>query len=259
MTQIDIKLSEEIQEQLAMPLCVDVRLPKPETLELTLPTGGTIKGIADFTNKLPTDCSMGFSILAQIGPIMASMECLLKVLKLITPLVDVIKALPSLDVMKLGTAVPKFVDAAADLIKTCVPIVVGGGPNLLQFIKDLLTLIVKLMKCLIEQLESIANILGPLQLKIQSAQDSGNAELAELLGCAKENAMLATEGALTSIEPIIVILELAKPFFELSPSPPGTIQFPSLAAPEDLESLQTTIGTLKGIVDTLDTIVSALP
>lgn len=259
MTQIDIKLSEDVQRQLAMPLCADLRLPKPETLKLTLPTGGTIKGIADFTSKLPTDCSMGFSILAQIGPIMASMECLLKVLKVITPLIDVIKALPSLDVITLGTAVPKFVDAAAELVKTCVPIVVGGGPNLLLFIKDLLTLIVKLMKCLIQQLESIANILGPLQLKIQSAQAAGNRELAELLGCAKENALLATEGALTSIEPIIIILELAKPFFDLAPTPPGTIQFPSLAAPEDLETLRTTIDALKGIVDALDAILGALP
>jgi hypothetical protein len=111
MSRIDVKLSADIQEQLALPPCADLRLPKPKLPELRLPTGGSIKGIADLTKGVPSDCSLNFSLVMQLAPIMASIECLVKLLSFITALIDMIKALASANPIDIGKALEKFGDA----------------------------------------------------------------------------------------------------------------------------------------------------
>ena len=81
MPTIDIPLPEALHGGAGRAQCVDLSLPKPNLPELRLPTGGTIKGVADITKGIPSDCSMNVNLALQIAPIMASMECLLKVLK----------------------------------------------------------------------------------------------------------------------------------------------------------------------------------
>ena len=91
---IDVPLPEALQEFLAKPRCADISLPEPGSVSLQLPTGGTIKGIGDVTQGIPTNCSLNFSLLLQLGPILANLECFIRVLKVIKPLIDVIKGLP---------------------------------------------------------------------------------------------------------------------------------------------------------------------
>src|SRR5262249_61874416 len=113
MAKIDVTLSADIQDQLALPPCVDLRLPQAKLPQIRLPTGGSIKGIADLTKGIPSDCSLNFSLAVQLAPIMASIECLVKVLALIGPLIDVVKALPGVpDPTALLKAVGKFLPAA---------------------------------------------------------------------------------------------------------------------------------------------------
>src|ERR1700674_4974257 len=95
MPKLDIPVSADLQEMFNLPPCSEIRLPKPSPIKVTLPGGGTLSAISDLSKGIPTDCAMTFSLLMQIGPFLASIECLVKVLKLIQPLIDVVTALPN--------------------------------------------------------------------------------------------------------------------------------------------------------------------
>jgi hypothetical protein len=221
--------------------------------EIRLPTGGSIKGIADLTKGVPSDCSLNFSLALQLAPIMASIECLVKVLALIAPLIDVIKALPTLDLLALGKAVPKFLDAA----KAVAPCLLVPTPLvMIPFVKDILALIIAMLGCLIQQLNSILSLLGGLELKISAARSAGNDDLLASLECARENAQSAMASTMIGIEPIGVLIKLAGSFMDIV-GVPG-IKLPAIggsndlaAAKKDLDSLQQVVGTLQQIVDTL--------
>ena len=84
MTQpIDIPIPVDLQELMQIPECFDLRLDKPVDLSLHLPTGSVLKAMGDVSKAVPTDCALAFNLLLQLGPLLASMECLLKILKLL--------------------------------------------------------------------------------------------------------------------------------------------------------------------------------
>lgn len=248
---IDVPLPDNVKEFLAQPHCIDLALPKPSKVEVCLPLGGRIQGLVDATKEIPDDCSLTFSLLLQLGPIMASIECLIKVLKLIKPLIDVIKAVP--DPLKLAKVVPDFIKAAEDVLP-CVLQVTLGVP---MFVRDLLLLIAKVLHCIAGTLKSIAGLMGGIQLSIATAQKNGNAELLAQLQCAQENAQCQAAAAMSSIDAIAAILSLAEPFLGIAGVDP--IVLPTGGSAEDAQSLETTAETLLQVSQTLITIAEALP
>src|SRR4051794_41004299 len=159
-TSIDIPLPPELEEFLKAPKCIS--LPGPAKVEINLPTGGKIKGIVDISKAVPDDCSMIFSLVLQLAPFLASIECLMKLMKLIQPLIDVIKGLgPPPDLIKLGGAIPKFIEASTEVMP-CVLNLTGLGIPL--FVKDLLCLLIKLLNCITGLLKSILNVMGGIAL-----------------------------------------------------------------------------------------------
>lgn len=250
---LEIPLPDNIKALLAQPHCIDLRLPKAGKVEVCLPLGGRMKAMVDATKAIPDDCTLSFSLLLQLAPLMASIECLIKVLKLIQPLIDVVSALPKLDVMKLAKAVPAFLEAAKDVMP-CVLQVQIGVP---MFVRDLLMLIAKLLRCIGEQLKSIANLMGGIALSVKTAQMNGNTELLAQLQCAQENAALSADAAMSSIDAIATILSIAQPFLGLAGVDPIVIPTPGSAA--DAAALETTATTLLEISQTMITIAEALP
>jgi hypothetical protein len=248
---IDVPLPDNVKEYLAQPHCIDLALPKPSKVEVCLPLGGRIQGLVDATKEIPDDCALTFSLLLQLGPIMASIECLIKVLKLIKPLIDVIKAVP--DPIKLGQVVPDFIKAAEDVLP-CVLQVTLGVP---MFVRDLLLLIAKVLHCIAGTLKSIAGLMGGIQLSIATAQKNGNGELLAQLQCAQENAQNQAAAAMSSIDVIASILSLAEPFLGIAGVSPITL--PTGGSVEDAQSLETTAETLLQVSQTLITIAEALP
>ena len=116
MPQIDIAVAPDLAALFDLPPCSDLSIPGPSPLTVTLPTGGSIKAFADISKGIPTDCSMTFSLMLQIAPFLAVSECLIKILKLLKPLIDVVKSLgPPPDPIKLPAAIEDFVKAAVDL------------------------------------------------------------------------------------------------------------------------------------------------
>ena len=231
---------------------MDVRLPQAKLPQIRLPTGGSIKGITDFTKGIPSDCSLNFSLALQLAPIMASIECLVKILALIKPLIEVIKAVP--DPIKISAAVPDFLKAA-EALAPCL--LVPTPLAMIPFVKDILAMLIAMLRCLIQQLRSVVNLLDGLEQSIAKAREGGNVELLSALQCAKENAHIAAAGTMQGIEPIKVVLTLAGTFMELAGIP--AITLPDLGATQDLAALKSALNTLQGIIDTMQQIVDALP
>jgi hypothetical protein len=254
MTQIDIKLPDSIAKQLQIPRCLDISIPKPKVPEIRLPTGGSIKGIADLTKGIPSDCSLNFSLAGQLAPIMASIECLVKVLALISPLIDVVKGLAPPDPLKLAEAVPKFLEAAKELAPC---LLVPTPAAMLPFVADILRLIIAMLRCLVQQLRSIMALIGGLELKIATARASGNEDLLATLKCARANADSSLASTMMGLEPIGILVELAGPFLSIAGVDP--IELPAAAGAEDMEQLNETLTTLEEFLATLQLIADALP
>jgi len=253
MPNLDVTVSADLQKLFELPPCKDIKLPLPEKLEVTLPTGGSLKAIADISKGIPNDCSLIVSLMLQLGPFLASIECLFKLLGLIGPLVDVIKGLSPLDPIKLSGAIPKFLQAAEKLAP-CL-LVVTGAP-LIPFLRDLLCLILKVIHCLVGQMQSILDIMSGLTLRINGAKAAGNRELQQALECAHENALISAQHVTNSLEPIKALLDLAKPLMGLAGVP--AIQLPQIGSQTDVQALQQTVKVFREIENILQAAVKPL-
>jgi hypothetical protein len=185
--------------------------------------------------------------MAQLAPMMASMECLLKILKFFG------------DLISAPANPPQFIAAFIDGLKaleTCTNMVLPTG--MFCFVKDLLMLIAAMLLCAVEALESILNILGGLQLSISDAQAAGNTDLLAALQCAQENATTAAEGAMQSLQPIATLLALAGPFISIS-GHSVSVSIPSAVPATDLAAMQTLLTTIGDVAQALKTIADAIP
>jgi hypothetical protein len=244
---LDIPVSAELQKALDLPSCDFLALPKAKPLTLSLPSGMKIQAINDLSKAVPTDCSMSFSLLLQMSPFLAAIDCPLKILGLVKPLTDIVNGLPFPPV----EAVVEFGKAATKVAECFVALTPAGW---IPFICDLLTLIKTVLSCLLQQMETLMNLMGGLSLQIQAAAD--NPDLLAQLQCAQDNADAAAAGMVSAIEPIGAILALASPIFgiagieAISISPPG-----GGAAAADMAP---TIQTLKDVLNTIDTVLEAV-
>lgn len=255
MNRYDIPLPDPITEALAAPKCADMRFPEPKEVQLRLPLGGTLKPMPDFTKGLPTDCSLTLGLALQIAPIMASMECLLNVLKFVGAIIDAIKAFKE-NPLSVPSSVDKLIEASGDVAE-CVLKVTAPPLGILPFLKDLLLMIARILRCLLQQLKSIVAIMDGLEIQIATAQQNGNDALLAQLECARENAQLAAAGQMTAIDPIVVLLDLAKPFFDIGGVP--TIELPAFASDTDLAQMKETLATLEQVIVTIEAAAEAVP
>lgn len=251
---IDVPLPDSLQTFLSQPLCLE--LPPPGKAEINLPIGGTLKGITDVTKAIPDDCTLTFSLLLQLAPFLASIECLLRVLKLLKPLIEIINVLTNPPKLPDPKIVEEFVQAAGELIENCIKKLIPGI-GILQFIKDIICLIIKLLRCLIGQLKSIAEVMGGIALEIELATAEDNAELLEQLECAQKNAATSAAYTVSAMEVVTMLLSLAEPLFSLSPKK-IEIKIPTVGSPEDIETLKQTIATLEDVVGTLSAVIETL-
>jgi len=249
MPNIDIPVPEDLKKAFQLPACADVSIPFPKPLKVQLPSGGSLQAFSDLSKGIPTDCAMTFSLMIQIAPLLASMDCLLKILKLLKPLIDVINGLPVPPVK----AIQEFAKAAADLVPC---LLVPTPASMIPFIRDLLCLIIKALKCFLGQLKTLIGIMQGLSLQLISAQTAGNTELMNTIQCAQENAAASAAHLTASIEPIGVILDLAGSLFGIAGVEP--IKLPQIGSDADLETLNQTVITITDVVAKLEIVVEAL-
>lgn len=249
MAEIDIAVSADLQQLFQLPSCTDITLPSAGGVSIQLPTGGSLQAFADISKGIPTDCSMTFSLMLQLAPFMASIQCLLNVLKLLKPLIDVIQGLP----MPPAGALAEFAEAAAGLAPC---LLIPTPAIMIPFVLDLLCLILKVLKCFLDQLNSLIKILGPLSLQLTAAQQAGNDDLIATLQCAQQNAQTQAGQIMNSLGPVGALLEIAGPLFGIAGVP--AITLPSLGSASDVAALQSVVQTMETVVGTIQGIVDGL-
>jgi hypothetical protein len=157
---------------------------------------------------------------------------------------------------KIITAFGDIVEAGKDVAE-CIANVTTPALGIWPFLKDLLLMIARMLRCIVETLKSIVSIMDGLELQIASARQNGNDELLAQLACARENAEIAAAGQMTAIEPIQVLLDLAKPFFAIGGVP--EIALPAFGSDTDVESLKSLIETLDTVLGAIETAAEAVP
>jgi hypothetical protein len=250
MVQKIIPIKVDLKDAFGIPPCADVRLPKPSPMKVSLPSGGSLTALSDISKGIPNDCSMSFNLMLQVAPLLGSMECLLKILKLIKPLIDIVKSLP----FPSPKIIADFVEAAAGLAP-CLAIPTPVA--LLPFVRDLLNLILKMLRCFLGQMKSVLDVMKGLGLQLKIAEADDNAALKAALECAQENAQNSAAHAMQSIEPIRTILDMLAPIFELAQIPP--IAIPALGSGSDVEALQKMVTTVQTATDVIQGVVDKLP
>jgi hypothetical protein len=244
---VPVELPPGLAARLAQPICADISLPKPASVKLNLPFGGQIAAVVDARDAVPDSCALNFSLLMQLGPILAPMKCFLAVLNLVAPLIDIVKGLP----FPPAKAIADFAEAVPPVLE-CIAQITGLGLPL--FLKDVICLIISLLNCLIGQLRSILELTNGLSIQIAAAE--GNPQLLATLECAQGNAENAADAAMQSFEPVVAILELIAPILD---SVTGqSIEIPALAPAEGTEAMEGLIATLEEFSAALGLIADAL-
>jgi hypothetical protein len=216
-----------------------------------LPTGGTLVEFIDPFKDVPSDCSRVFGFLPQVAAYLAGTNCLLKVLQVMSPLVDVVKALPASPT--LAASVPKFLKATEALVP-CLAAVSGLGA--ISFARDLVCLVIRAMNCIIGELKAVFALLKNLGNQLALAQTSGNSELADLLLGQQETLKSRTARLIASIRPIGEVLSLAGPILSLAGLAP--VQLPAVGSQVDLDSLSQLLAKLQEFVSSLQATADAL-
>ena len=245
MATLDIPVGPELQKALDLLPCPDISLKNPKPITINLPTGGQLSSINDMSRGIPTDCSMTFSLLLQLGPLLAALHCPLAILKLIGPLVDAITSPPP-----TKDTIDK-INAAMKELAPCLGVVVGAGVP--PFVIDILKLIRRVLGCLVSQLKTVAGLMSGYALAIGQAEDDGNDDLLDTLKCAQKDAQTAADAMNSSIEPIAAILGLLKPFFSLAKIAPITL--PGAGGSENVDALNTTVSALEDVLEAIDAVV----
>jgi hypothetical protein len=253
---MDIPLPVNLQNILKLPPCADISLPPPKTLKISLPTGGELKSVQDISRGIPTDCSLTFSLLLQIGPILASMACILKMLSVIKPLIDIINGLTKVPPAPPVGAIKDFVVAADDLVEHCFLMLTPAG--MIPFLRDILCLILAILRCLLGEMKTIAGIMQGLTLQMNLALESGNTDLQNAIACAQQNASNSANSNAQAIDPIVAILDLLAPIFGLTGQQPISLKLPPLGSNADAEALNAVIDVLQTTVDLLQDVTTAL-
>src|SRR5437764_8552329 len=114
---------------------------------IAAPAGGRLVGFPDLTIET-AECSTVTNLQTQVAAFIASFSCQLKVLQLLKPLIEVIRALPK----PPARALQEFSKAAADL----APLLLLSTPaGVLPFLRDLLCLEMKSLNCLDRNLQAL--------------------------------------------------------------------------------------------------------
>jgi hypothetical protein len=240
---IDIPVSDELQQALNGLSCDAISIPKPSPLQVQLPIGVPLVALNDLSKGIPDDCSMSFNLMLQLAPFMASIACLVRLLKVVDALVKMVTGLAKVppDLSAAGA----LGAAAADLVEHCIPIVAA----IPAFAKDLLCFIRKVLHCVVTNLRSVESMLTSLQVRIADAE--GNQDLLDTLNCAQGNALTAIDNLTQAIEPISAFLKLADPIFGIAGM--QSISIPTTgASPQSLEALTDLINVLQGVITVID-------
>ncbi len=224
--------------------CIPIKKSVPLTIRL--PIGAELRTLTNIADGPPTDCALAQSLMLQITPVLASMACLLKMLKVISAL----KTTAESGFLKAGDLI-----SAIEGMTDCLGIVLAPIP-ICKMVKDILLLVISYLNCMIEAVDSVLEFHAGVDLSAAN----GNPVLLASLECAQNNAqtsMDALNDAMVGIQPILEMVNMALSIVGVNPisPPPMGAQSPSL---KDLAG-QDPLKPFKDVVQALQTAAQALP
>jgi hypothetical protein len=154
---------------------------------IQVPGGGQLFGFPD-AHAPSAECSSVTNLQTQVAPLLVSMSCQLKILKLLKPLIEVIRGLPTPPLQ----ALQEFSKVATEL-EPCL--LVPSAAAILPFVRDLLCIELRSLRCLLRNLQAV---------DAQQGAASGS------------SAQLLSRSILDSFVPIVGVLKLAGEFFQLA-------------------------------------------
>jgi hypothetical protein len=213
-----------------------IRLPTVDAdLQIRFLGGGSLKGLLDFSQALPTDCTVSFNLLAQLSAGLGSVDCILKMFRVFSAFLDFLGPPPN-----LGAA-----GAVADAIKELEPCITAAlpGVGMLFTIQDSIRIIVRFLNCLVGELNTLLEARAGIDLSIAV----GNPKLQSILECAQANVDISAQAMLKSLAPIQLILQVLGSL----PGAPPIPDISNLSAESDLtvvvNGLNGVIGVLEGL------------
>jgi hypothetical protein len=93
-------------------------------------------------------------------------------------------------------------------------------------------------------------------VQLEAARRAGNDDLVATLECAQENALTSAQHLLQAFEPVGALLGLAGPLMSIAGV--QAIQLPALGGDTDVAALKGSLGTLRGLINTMQQIVDGV-
>jgi hypothetical protein len=211
---------------------------------VTLPIAGKLEGAADFTLATPSDCSVSFSLLAQLTPLLANLECVAKILGIVVALKKF-----ATNPLSKGPDLIKSIDEA----KGCLTPFLIPQFCIALSIYDVLQLILNILGCLIEQVESLITVEAKFDWDAAQSDPLFTASLA----CANSNVKNSMQNLDKSMESINLTLEILKGLLGLA-SLDTVVEIPkkiSLKGKDPtgiLDALNDLKQTLQGLLDKIN-------
>jgi hypothetical protein len=233
--------------------CIEIK-PLGDLPSIPLPGGAQINPFIELGGPQPSDCKLSFNLLLQLGPLFASMGCLLKILNVLGKIVEFAQAVPGVVTkpQKLAQTIGELVPAINDALKCFPPLAIL---DFLEMIKQIILLILSYLACFLEQVDSI--------LKFKATLDFGSAEgnpaLTDALNCAAASADASMGNLMKSLGPIQPILKIVGMVAGMAGQSLTLPDFSSISISAEGSSIEQTVASIKSAVDGLRGVVASLP
>lgn len=227
------------------PTCSALPSP-PEPLSVRLPGGITITAAPITPGLVVTDLGNVQALMAQLSPAFAGMAPAMTLIEAVVALFDVVNAIPGLivgDVQSFTDALSRVAEAVGKLAgmapQLSVPLAINDG----------LRAVSAMLRALSASLAGVSSAAARATSVIETAQQSGNAELLAVGRCLEDQAAALTEHALASLGGASVLLTIMG---SLSSFVPGCPEIPGLG--EITGSADEVIEQLDALAELLDRI-----
>lgn len=240
---------------MAIPDDICIQLPKlsADLPKVSLPLGAQFQGMIDFANGLPTDCSAALSLMGNVNVALGNMHCLIAAMEVFQKFKGLFGPSFPFNLTELAEPLEKLAECFVSITPAAICVT----------IKDALQAIIKILQCVIDEIESIVDFRASLDVQAALTND----KLASILICAQDNANTSAESVLQVLQSLGALLntlaslpgadQLGIP--QLPTSFQVSAQTPSLSDIADVSAIRDVLNVLQDIVNVLGQVVDAVP
>lgn len=218
----------------------------PEQIRITLPAGMELVSAPNPIGVVGTDFSAVQSIMAQLGPALAALQPILRIIDAVTSLFEVLKKAPEIPVDPAGF-IESLEEATVKIAKLSTLVPQLSVPAM---VITTIGACAKYLTAIIGQLSSIAAAGAAAQEVMDQAVAAGDVQLQTEAQCSLDNVAKLTEHAGAAMGPVVGILTSITSMLSFLPAPvelPGIPDVTGMAAQEMVDALQPIVAVLEAI------------